>query len=336
MKKIGLMFVLGFAFLLAACGNMTQEDVVEKLTANYRDAASYMAEGIMTLESDGQTYEYAIEVAFQRPGMYRVTMRNETTNNEQIILKNDEGVFVLTPSLNKKFKFQSDWPLSSSQIYLYESLLSDIMNDEQRVFTAGENSFVFETAANYHGNSDLVSQVVEFNKDTLAPISASVKDSNGTVRMSMNFSSFEFNAEMSDGFFDSEATMEQTQNTMGILPMDPIDIGQMELQPTFLPAGAVLTNHAAFVTPDGGERVIMTFDGDLPFTLIQETGTVNEDWVITQTDAALVVSGNMVGFLSDNTLTWIRDGVEFFLVSDALDANQMISVAASVSAEYVK
>jgi len=38
----------------------------------------------------------------------RVSLKNKTNNHEQIILKNSDGVYVLTPSLNKSFKFQSD------------------------------------------------------------------------------------------------------------------------------------------------------------------------------------------------------------------------------------
>ena len=35
-------------------------------------------------------------------------------------------VRVLTPTLNKSFKFQSDWPYNNSQVYLLQTLLSDI------------------------------------------------------------------------------------------------------------------------------------------------------------------------------------------------------------------
>ena len=330
MKRLGLMFVIGFALLLAACGNMSQDAVVEKLMTNLDDASSYIAEGTMSLESDGQTYNYLIEVAFQRPGMYRVTMRNETTNNEQIILKNDEGVFVLTPSLNKKFKFQSDWPLSSSQIYLYESLLSDILNDETAVFTAGEESYVFETAANYHGNSDLVAQIVEFSRETLFPKSAAVKDSNGTIRMSMTFERFEFNAQMADGFFDSEATMEQTQNTMGAFPYDVYDLHRSELLPAYIPGDTNMTRSMI------GDRVIMSFFGDEVFTIIQETASLNEDWVIDQATGDPVWVNGVIGSLHNNTLSWTRNGVDFFLVSETLDTEQMISVATSVTSGYIK
>ena len=40
-----------------------------------------------------------------------------------LIIKNDDGVYVLTPQINKSYKFQSKWPENSSQIYLIESII---------------------------------------------------------------------------------------------------------------------------------------------------------------------------------------------------------------------
>ena len=38
-------------------------------------------------------------------------------------------VYVVTPSLNKSFKFQSEWPSNSSQSYLLNPLLNDVKTD---------------------------------------------------------------------------------------------------------------------------------------------------------------------------------------------------------------
>src|SRR5690625_5969794 len=51
--------------------------------------------------------------------LYRVALTNpEDEKGSQVILKNEDGVFVLTPALDKSFKFQTDWPENSSQPYL--------------------------------------------------------------------------------------------------------------------------------------------------------------------------------------------------------------------------
>ena len=42
-----------------------------------------------------------------------------------------QSITVVTPSLNKSFKFQSDWPYNNSQSYLLESIADDIKEDEE-------------------------------------------------------------------------------------------------------------------------------------------------------------------------------------------------------------
>ena len=54
-------------------------------------------------------------------------------------------VIVLTPSLNKSFKFQSDWPYNSSQSYILQPLLEDMENEEEQKYkkTAPYNGAAF-------------------------------------------------------------------------------------------------------------------------------------------------------------------------------------------------
>ncbi len=67
-------------------------------------------------------------------------------DQSQIILRNEEGVFVLTPALNKSFRFQSDWPQNSSQAYLYESLVRDILQDKKNLtFEKTDKYYIFKT-----------------------------------------------------------------------------------------------------------------------------------------------------------------------------------------------
>lgn len=336
MKKLCLVFTVVLAtMLLTACGNLSQQDVVDKLAGNLDDANSYLTTGNMEIESEGQMYQYFVEVAFQQPHYYRVTMRNETTNNEQIILKNDEGVFVLTPSLNKQFKFQSDWPLSSSQVYLYQSVLADILNDEAAVFTPGDEAYTFETIANYHGNRDLLKQVITFDKKSLAPINVQVLDSGDTVRMSMNFDKFEFNHEFEEGHFDSNLAMEQTQNTMGDGTLSEIDLLAAELYPSYIPDGTALTDKTPIET-ENGNRIIMTFSGEQIFTIIQENATVRESLTPELVSGDIVLINGAVGALSENSLTWVDNGVEFFVVSDTLDPEELLTVANSIGSVIEK
>ena len=336
MKKSFLaVMVTMFVLLLAACGDMSESDVVNKLASNLDEANSYLSTGVMEVESEGQIHEYFVEVAFMQPHYYRVTMRNETTGNEQVIVKNEDGVFVLTPALNKQFKFQSDWPLTSSQIYLYQSLLADILNSEEAVFTVTEDAYSFDIEIEGHSNQDLVRQVISFDKKTLIPTIAQMYDAGDVVRMSMRFDSFEWSYDMDESFFNVDAIMKNTQETMGEGVVSVVNVAEAQLYPTYLPDGTSLVDKTTVAT-DGGERVIMTFSGDQVFTIIQETArvreTMNPEFVLGE---PVLVNGT-VGAISDNTLTWVRDGVEFFLVSETMDRDGLVTVASSIGEAYNK
>lgn len=100
-----------------------QDDVVRDLEAKVKGLKSYQAEAKLSIKTGNEPQEYKVEIWHKEPSFYRVNLQNAKKDQSQIILRNEEGVFVLTPALNKSFRFQSDWPQNSSQAYLYESLV---------------------------------------------------------------------------------------------------------------------------------------------------------------------------------------------------------------------
>ncbi|MDP4108366.1 MAG: outer membrane lipoprotein carrier protein LolA, partial [Bacillota bacterium] len=123
-KKLMLIFTgLMVIFVLAACGTKSQGDVVKELNKRLDNLSGYKVNAKMTLKMGQDSQVYNVEIWHKDPTYYRVNLKNAAKDQSQMILRNDEGVFVLTPALNKSFRFQSDWPQNSSQAYLYESLI---------------------------------------------------------------------------------------------------------------------------------------------------------------------------------------------------------------------
>ena len=96
-----------------------------------------------------QVYTYDVEVSYKKDNNYKVSLTNQANSHTQVILKNSDGVYVLTPALNKSFKFQSDWPYSNSQIYLLKSLINDIKDTKDRSFKDAKNGYSLITKVNY-------------------------------------------------------------------------------------------------------------------------------------------------------------------------------------------
>lgn len=319
-------------FVLAACGSKSQEDVVKDLTGKVEDLKSYKVNAKMTLQmgTDPQTYD--VEIWHLEPSYYRVNLKNAQKDQSQMILRNDEGVFVLTPALNKSFRFQSDWPENSSQAYLYESLIQDIIEDKEAKFSATKDQYVFETKTRYQNNKMLPIQEITLNKKDLTPASVKVMDPDRKALVTVEFSDAEFNAALDKKDFDMAKNMTRVQLEVPVMA----DLGDEEFTVKY-PSAEIpdveLIEEKSLETEDG-KRVILTYDGEKSFTLIQEKAQVAPVTV-----AATTVNGEpadlgfTIGAQESNMLTWTYQGVDYTLASNDLTEEEMMMLARSVEVQ---
>ncbi len=200
--------VLCVTLIMTACGKKDAESVVKELDKFMNSMESYQGSGTMTLHSGQQPQTYLVDVSFQKPRSYRIKLTNEEKDVTQIVLRNDDGVFVLTPKLNKVFRFQSDWPQNHGQVYLYQTLVQSILTDGSRQFEVGDDAFVFDVMANYNNNS-FSRQKIWLSKDDYKPIQVEVNDTNSNVMVDVKFTSFTFGPKFDASVFDTEANMKQ-------------------------------------------------------------------------------------------------------------------------------
>ena len=154
MKKIILFLVI--CLLVTGCGKVNKNDVVNKFKDNFNKSSGYKLSGELMVNNNDEVYNYDVEVFNKKKDYYKVILTNKNNDHTQVILKNKSGVYVLTPSLNKSFKFQSDWPYNNSQIYLLNSLINDIERDKKIVFSNEKDKYIIKTSVEYPNNSKLV------------------------------------------------------------------------------------------------------------------------------------------------------------------------------------
>lgn len=324
MKKyfFGLLIFTSF-FVLIGCTKNGEKDVLKELTNKIEKSKGYYLNGELQVINNEDSYLYDVEVAYQKENKFRVSLKNKTNNHEQIILRNDDGVYVLTPSLNKSFKFQSDWPYNNSQIYILQTIIKDIENDENRIFEENEENYIFNTKVNYSNNNDLSKQKILIDKD-LNLKEIDIYNSNDEIQMKMTFNSIDYKATYDDTYFTLKGNMsnietETTSNTLESI-----------IYPMYIPENTKLSSQEKIAT-ENGERIILTFSGDNPFMLIQETVLAQEELLtIPMYGEPFIITGT-VGALSEDSVTWINNGVEFYVVSDTLSSEQLLEVANSVN-----
>ena len=201
MKKKILFILLVGVFLLSGCGKNSESSIIKDLEKKINNSKSYYIEGTLEIVNNEDLYTYDVKVSYAKGDNYKVNLTNKVNNHEQIILRNSDGVYVVTPRINKSFKFQSDWPYNNSQVYLLKPLLDDILSDENRTFTKDGDNYKLVVAANYPNNSKLVKQEILLDKN--ADIKkVTVMDTNGNAQITMNFSKIDLNSKFNDNYFD--------------------------------------------------------------------------------------------------------------------------------------
>jgi outer membrane lipoprotein-sorting protein len=326
----GLMVI----FLLAACGSKSKDDVVNELNGKLNDLTGYKVDAKMTLKMGTDSQVYNVEIWHKDPTFYRVNLKNAEKDQSQMILRNDEGVFVLTPALKKSFKFQSDWPQNSSQAYLYESLIKDIVEDKESKFSATKEHYVFETKTRYQNNSMLPIQEIKLNKEDLSPAMVKVMDPDRNALVTVEFSKVKFNASFDDSDFDMKKNMTRADLNLPVMA-DSMDEAFTVKYPT-ADMGAKLVDEKV-VKLEGGKRVVLTYEGEKSFTLVQEKVTVKEASTSpTYVDGDLVDLGITIGAVSEGSINWTMDGVDYMIASNDLTENELIEIARTVQGDVEK
>lgn len=326
-------------FVLGACGDKSKEDVIAKLEETLEEMSGYQTQATMQLKTSEKEQRYEMDIAHKKKAYYRVLLKNEQDEEgSQIILKNDDGVFVLTPALNKSFKFQSDWPTNSSQPYLYQSLVSDIQKDKDASFRTTDNYYVFETKTNYQNNMTLPSQELYFDKKTFTPVMVKVMDTDGKAVVEVSFTKFTLDPTFEDNMFDMEQNM--TSSLFGI-PVFADEQAEAEEELRVLYPNELLGSELIETTEvdiEDGQRVLLSYQGEKNFTLVQEKYTTSPTTVMKpKTVAGEPVSlGFTVAAQTSAALEWSHQGVDYYLASEDLTKEEMIEVATSITTQASK
>lgn len=375
-KLLFLIMIIG-VFAISGCGKTSESDVIKDLTKKINDSKAYYVDGTLEIVNNEDVYTYNVNVSYKEKDNYKVSLVNTVNNHEQIILRNSDGVYVVTPRINKSFKFQSDWPYNNSQVYLLGPLLDDITNDVNRTFEKVDDGSKIIVAANYPNNSKLVKQEILLDKSNNIK-KVTVFDNNGTAQITMKFNKIDLNSKFNDNYFDlkqiidikedntdnttnRENNSDENKNTTDNKVEDNsttennnTNVNENKntnenknedkkssetkqtssiedvIYPMYIPTNTYLSNKEK-VSKDDGERLILTFDGDNPFMLIEETVTYEKEHLIIPTYGELEVMASTVAIVNDNSVNWIDNNIEYYVVSDKLSKSELLNIARSIS-----
>lgn len=355
MKKVLFIFVV--IMCLAGCGKNDAKEVLKKWSSKVDGYDTYLMKGKLEIYRDDNLYTYDVESSYMKDDNYRVSLTNKTNNHEQIILRNNKGVYVLTPSLGKCFKFQSEWPYNNSQIYLLQPIVTDLENNSKLKFEKNKNGYIFTAKVNYINDSKLTHQKVYLSKDLILK-KVEVLNKDNKVIMKLKVTKFEDNNNFDDNYFDTgdsynnNSKIEKDKNNdKKIEDSDDEEneeisendskeskkstntntVSKEVLYPMYVPVDTHLSSQDD-VDMNGGFRTILNFAGDSPFTII-ESSLDDNNMKYVNGDPTLI--DGVIGALSEQSVSWISDNKEYYLTSKTVTSDELYKIADSLSVAQV-
>ena len=326
-KALSIFFTLVIMIILTGCGKDNKEEVLKKFSKKINDTKGYQLEADMKLINNEDSYNYDLLVSYKKDDNFRVSLKNKANNHEQVILKNSDGVYVITPSLNKSFKFQSKWPYNNSQSYILQSIVSDLTKDSKLKMKKIKDGYILKSKVNYKNNAKLIYQEIVLDNNYIIK-KATVYSENNVPQIVVNFKNVDMNAKFKKNYFstDENITMsskfETTENQ--IKPLEDA------IYPMYLPKGTYLDLEKT-VDIDGGSRIIMTFKGDQSFMLVEEQAVKNDDSVIIPTSGDIDIVSDCIAIIDDSSISWTSNNIDYYLTSNDLSKAELLEVAKSIS-----
>ena len=340
MKKTKLLLLTLIMFCLSACG-IKHNDPWNKLEKKLDNSKTYKIVGEMDLITDEDTYKYELSIDSKNNNYYKVTLTNDINGHKQVILKNSNGVYVVTPALNKSFKFQSQWPENSSQSYLPESIIKDIKSTKEiKVRKKGKYKIV-NANVNYPNNSKLVSEDVYFDKNgNLKKVY--VLDKEGKPIIKMNYYKIRFGISYAKNHFKlnsivNEDVLNEENSTScegSSCKEEKTSAIEDVIYPLYVPKNTSLASKEE-VNGDNGPRYIMTYKGSKPFMIIEEASLKNRDMQVTNVYGDPAILTASIGALSDNSLEWHTGNMQYYISSSHLTGEEMLTIAESLASASV-
>ncbi len=277
---------------------------------------------------------------------------------------------VITPELNKSFKFQSEWPDNSSQAYLLHSILKDLTNDKKVELVDNDKKNIVKSKVNYPNNDELVYQKVYFdNNGDIEKVE--VYDKNDIVKIKVIFESVDLRANLSKNDFDIEeyideeeqeeskpeknSTKETTpnteeqkqtennstnQDTANEPKKEESDTNQNNTQTSSFNLDSVIyplyipgetyLTNSETIKTEDGNRVILTFTGEKNFVIIEEVAVTEPTMKIVPVYGEPLMLSSSIGALTGNSLTWDSNNISYYLASTDLSTKEMLTIANSL------
>lgn len=314
----GLIAVMGIGYFV-----IKDPSFDEMWKKNIEQMTSYILKGEMELRKGMDYQKYDLEVYYQKENeQYKVVLNDPILKQSQSIVKNNEGVFVMTPQLNQIFKFQGSWPNNTKKTYLIQTM-DELLKTAK---THKEDGMIIaESDVEYPAHKQYKHQKMIFDNQARIKQLEITNDEN-EIEVKIVFQQCEWNPKLEKNTFSIPDDFDVKTS---VFPQEQLPLYPMEV------FGAKLGDISYVDTVDG-EKIMMNYEGEKSFTLVQSVKEPSENTEMVFMSGDLHENYDLFGVEDVFQFSAFYHGVEFKIYSEELSTAEMIEVLNSVQGVGMK
>lgn len=290
---------------------------------------SYLLEGDMEITKGEDIKSYALSVKYlkeQEQDYFRVSLTDKDLNQEQEIIRNQEGVYVITPSLNQIFKFEGNWPTNSLKPYLLQSM-GEIMDQDGVQVEKTADGYRVSATVTYPNNHNFNVQEMLFDADAKIQY-LEIFNADHVSQLKLSFTKVDYAPGLTvEDFVIPDQLEKQTAATtameadLPLLPMETYD--------------ATLTN-SSVLESGGSLQHILEYSGDKNFTIVEQIAQSEETTQTVIMSGDLIDAVTLLGQYDGTQMTTVIDSVQYTIYSEELSEQEMAAVLSSMQVVVMK
>lgn len=330
-KKVFLSFILGVTLVcLTNCKN--QKNIEKTFPEMVNELQSYKLTATLETLFENGSKECDVIVYFSKPNNYHIELTNKLANEKQIMIKNDKGVFIILPSINKTFKINSDWPTSSAQSYLLQNISKNILESENLLSTNENGKTTIELKTKLFENSNPLKEKIIFDDKSKLPTDIYIYRNNDELFNHISIKNIEKNPTLNNELFVVDNTI--TSARLDFIS-SKVEFDRSVTYPTYCPLDTKLFQEV--ITGDEKTKnVVMKFSGESPFTLVEtyihESDVIKNEYF----SGDIYLMAGSFALVANNTFKFYTEGIEYTIASNELSFEEVILVAHSLGNSDIK
>lgn len=337
LKKIIISVVA--CLVLVLCGwklFFSGSSVDDQLKDLNTDISCYHMEGTMQIGEGEETRNFYVMVDYLKDeeDNFRISLTDKDINQEQILLHNKEGVYVLTPVLNQVYTFEGEYPLNTPKPYLYHSFI-DALESEYEV-TNNVDGYTITYNVNYDNEPTWVKQEVKLSKD-FKPVWTYIYNSENKIVAKVLFTNVDFAPSYEEDYFTVDSNMNIAKENVSSSHVSTT-IDDLPLIPAIDDTSSTLKEQTKITDKDGKVSYILTYSGVKSYTVFQTLveSSKGENYQSITVSGTVVDTMYGIGFMEGKCLKYLYHDVSYEIYSSDLSVSEMISVVTNMERVGVK